>query len=132
MNNILLNYFQNSPSVILPYINTSTEFQSLQLATNVNDNNFNQYFSINSVSFNSDGLLTVDLSVLNSLNLVYSSNSSKDTTINKGTTLTLITPFLNTDFQNKGVVTSYGESEMNINITSYMNQYQYSFDGIVG
>ena len=132
LNNILLNYFQNSPSVILPYINTSTESQSLQLATNVNDNNFNQYFSINSVSFNSDGLLTVDLSVLNSLNLVYSSNSSKDTTINKGATLTLITPFLNTDFQNKGVVTSYGESEMNINITSYMNQYQYSFDGIVG
>ncbi|MBQ5492290.1 MAG: hypothetical protein IIT78_00235 [Mycoplasmataceae bacterium] len=132
LDSILLNYFQNSPSVILPYINTSTEYQSLQLATNVNDNNFNQYFSVNSVSFNSDGLLTVDLIVLNNLNLVYSSNSSKDTTINKGATLTLITPFLNTDFQNKGVVTSYGESEMNINITSYMNQYGYSFDGIVG
>ena len=132
LDNILLNYFQNSPSVILPYINTSTAWYSMQLATNVNDNNFNQYFSINSVSFNSDGLLTVDLSVLNSLNLVYSSNSKKDTTINKGTTLTLTTPFLNTDFQNKGVVTSYGESEMNINATNDITQYEYSFDGIVG
>ncbi|MBQ5492296.1 MAG: hypothetical protein IIT78_00270 [Mycoplasmataceae bacterium] len=119
LNNILLNYFETSPGAILPFINTSAK--EWQLASNVTVSNFNQYFKINSVSFNSNKLLTANLSVLNTLTL-NNSNSSLDSSITKGATLELTMPFSNSLFLNSGSISNFGDSEMNVS-SSNSNTY---------
>ena len=118
--NVLKAYWNINPNTLLPWINTWGI--GYQIAGNVNDSNFNEYFSIQTVNVNSSdhNLIQILLKVIQPID--YESwNASTNTgelvkTLPINTYILVTTPYQLTDFNVS--VNSVGQSLMQANITN--------------
>ena len=130
LQNILFNFFETTPSALIPYINTWG--YGWEIASNVNGSNFNKYFKIKNCLFNSNNLLQLKLQVLNSINLDCWLDNKKDATITSGATLIVTTPFTPNDFYNNSNISNTGVSEINVNINNAINKMSWYLISTIG
>ena len=122
--NIIMNYFEVNPSLLLSWIQCWG--LGYKIASNVNAANFNQYFSIDSCSFNetSNDFLGISLTIKKPVAIAQCNNEATYENnigyIQPNTILNITTPFQINDFS--ASLSVYGNS-INTNIWQYIEPF---------